>query len=68
MGKSIAKGTKYKGEVLLEEFPEKFNDKFDNNKKHLDEMKDLKLSKVTRNILAGYICRLAKRKEAEKLN
>jgi ribosomal protein S17E len=67
MGKSIAKKIKYEGEVLLEEFPEKFGDKFDNNKKSLNTMQDLKLSKTNRNILAGYIVRLAKRKEADKL-
>jgi ribosomal protein S17E len=67
MGKSVAKGLKYKGEVLLEEFPDKFNDKFENNKKQLDEFPELKLSKVTRNLLAGYIVRLAKRKEANKI-
>ena len=67
MGKSVAKGLKYKGEVLLEEFPERFGKDFAKNKAHLNEIKDLHLSKVTRNILAGYIIRLAKQKEAEKL-
>ena len=67
VGKSVAKGLKYKGEVLLEEFPDRFNDKFDNNKKKLDEIPELQLSKVNRNVLAGYIVRLAKRKEADKL-
>jgi ribosomal protein S17E len=67
MGKSVAKQLKYKGEVLLEEFPAKFGTDFVKNKRSLDEIKDLKLSKSTRNILAGYIVRLAKRKEATKL-
>ncbi|MFA5931195.1 MAG: 30S ribosomal protein S17e [archaeon] len=67
MGKSVAKGLKYKGEVLLEEFPAKFSKDFVKNKRSLDEIKDLHLSKSTRNILAGYIVRLAKRKEATKL-
>ncbi|MFA6064782.1 MAG: 30S ribosomal protein S17e [archaeon] len=67
MGKSVAKGLKYKGEVLLEEFPDRFNDKFENNKTKLNEIKDLPLSKSTRNILAGYIVRLAKRKKAAEL-
>jgi len=67
MGKSVAKGLKYKGEVLLEEFPDRFNDKFENNKQKLREIKDLPLSKSTRNILAGYIVRLARRKKAEAL-
>jgi ribosomal protein S17E len=67
MGKSVAKGLKYKGEVLLEEFPDRFNDKFENNKQKLNEIKDLPLSKSTRNTLAGYIVRLAKRKKANEL-
>ena len=67
MGKSVAKQLKYKGEVLLEEFPERFGSDFVKNKRSLDAIKDLKLSKSTRNILAGYIVRLAKRKEATKV-
>lgn len=67
MGKSVSKSLKYKGEVLLEEFPDKFGKDFVKNKRELDVLKDLQLSKVTRNILAGYIIRLAKQKEADKL-
>ncbi|MEI7961000.1 MAG: 30S ribosomal protein S17e [archaeon] len=67
MGKSVAKKIKYEGEVLLEEFPAKFGKDFVKNKRSLDEIKELQLSKVTRNVLAGYIVRLAKQKEAEKL-
>jgi len=67
MGKSVAKQLKYKGEVLLEEFPARFGKDFVKNKRSLDEIKDLKLSKTTRNILAGYIVRLAKRAEAVKV-
>jgi ribosomal protein S17E len=67
MGKSVAKKLKYEGEVLLTEFPDKFGKDFVKNKSQLNEIKDLQLSKVTRNVLAGYIVRLAKQKEAEKL-
>jgi ribosomal protein S17E len=67
MGKSVAKGLKYKAEVLLEEFSDKFGKDFAKNKKELDKIPDLKLSKTTRNVLAGYIVRLAKQKEANKL-
>lgn len=67
MGKSVAKKLKYEGEVLLEEFPDKFGKDFVKNKRGLDDFKDLQLSKVTRNVLAGYIVRVAKQKEAEKL-
>ncbi|MFA5125603.1 MAG: 30S ribosomal protein S17e [archaeon] len=67
MGKSVAKQLKYKGEVLLEEFPTKFGMDFNKNKVSLNEITDLKLSKTARNILAGYIVRVAKKKEAAKL-
>ena len=67
MGKSVAKKLKYEGEVLLEEFPDKFGKDFAKNKKGLDGFKDLQLSKTSRNVLAGYMVRLAKQKEAEKL-
>ena len=67
MGKSVAKGLKYKGEVLLGEYPDKFGADFSKNKLSLGEIPELKLSKTTRNILAGYIVRLAKQKEAAKL-
>jgi len=66
MGKSVAKQLKYKGEVLIEEFPDKFGSDFVKNKRSLDAIPDLKLSKTTRNVLAGYIVRLAKRAAAEK--
>ncbi|NMA44407.1 MAG: 30S ribosomal protein S17e [Candidatus Diapherotrites archaeon] len=66
MGKSVSKVLKYKGEVLLREFPEKFGKNFEQNKKELSLM-ELGLSKTTRNIVAGYIVRLAKRKEKEQL-
>ena len=67
LGKSVAKKLKYEGEVLLTEFPAKFGKDFVKNKASLNEMKDLQLSKVTRNVLAGYIVRFAKQKEAETL-
>lgn len=67
MGKSVAKKIKYEGEVLLAEFPDKFGKDFVKNKKSLDTMKELQLSKTTRNVLSGYIVRLAKRQEAEKV-
>ncbi|VVB74310.1 30S ribosomal protein S17e [uncultured archaeon] len=67
MGKSVAKGLKYRGEVLLEEFPEEFGKDFVKNKAALNKIPEMKLSKTTRNILAGYIVREAKKKEAAKL-
>jgi ribosomal protein S17E len=67
MGKSVAKKIKYMSEVLLENFPEKFGDNFEKNKKGFAGM-ELGLSKTTRNVAAGYVVRLAKQKikEAKK--
>lgn len=62
MGKAVSKGLKYRGEVLLKELPEKFGTDFEKNKASLNEI-DLGLSKTNRNVLAGYICRLASKKE-----
>jgi ribosomal protein S17E len=62
MGKSVSKGLKYRAEVLIEELPEKFSKDFEKNKVSLGEM-DLGLSKTNRNVLAGYLVRLATKKE-----
>ena len=62
MGKSVSKGLKYKAEVLIEELPEKFGKDFEKNKESLNAM-SLGLSKSNRNVLAGYLVRLAARKE-----
>ncbi len=62
MGKAVSKGLKYRGEVLLRELPEKFGSDFEKNKASLDEI-ELGLSKTSRNVLAGYIVRLASKKE-----
>ena len=62
MGKSVSKGLKYRGEVLIKELPDRFGDNFEKNKLALNKM-DLGLSKTSRNVLAGYIVRLAARKE-----
>jgi ribosomal protein S17E len=62
MGKSVSKGLKYRGEVLLKELPERFGKDFEKNKTELDAI-ELGLSKTSRNVLAGYIVRLASKKE-----
>jgi len=62
LGKSVAKGLKYRAEVLLKEFPDKFSADFEKNKRGLDTM-ELGLSKTSRNVVAGFMVRLAKRKE-----
>ena len=62
LGKSVLKGLKYRSEVLLREFPDKFGKDFEKNKASLEPM-ELGLSKVSRNIVAGYITRLAEKQE-----
>ncbi|MBT4191790.1 MAG: 30S ribosomal protein S17e [Candidatus Diapherotrites archaeon] len=62
MGKSVSKGLKYRAEVLIAELPEKFSEDFDKNKDSLNEI-ELGLSKTNRNVLAGYLVRLAAKKE-----
>lgn len=62
MGKSVAKGLKHRAEVLLREMPTQFGNDFEVNKKSLNGL-DLGLSKTSRNVLAGYIVRLASKKD-----
>ena len=64
MGKSVAKGLKYRAEVLLTELPDRFGMDFSKNKLALNAL-PLGLSTTSRNIVAGYIVRLAKQKEEE---
>ncbi|MEK6959234.1 MAG: 30S ribosomal protein S17e [archaeon] len=66
MGLSVSKGLKYRSEVLLEEFPENFGMNFQKNKEELNKL-PLGLSKTSRNVVAGYITRLANKKEQEAL-
>ncbi|MBT4870835.1 MAG: 30S ribosomal protein S17e [Candidatus Diapherotrites archaeon] len=63
MGKAVSKGLKYRAEVLLRELPDKYGKDFEKNKASLNEL-ELGLSKTHRNILAGYIIRLAVRAES----
>jgi len=65
MGKAVSKGLKYRAEVLIKELPDKFGKDFEKNKLSLNEL-PLGLSKTNRNIVAGYIVRLAEK--AEKNN
>ena len=62
MGKAVSKGLKYKAEVLLRDIPDKFGKDFEKNKLSLGEL-ELGLSKTNRNVLAGYIVRLASKTE-----
>ncbi len=66
LGKAVSKALKFKAEVLLKEFPEEFDESFEKNVSSLKKMSELLLSKSDRNVLAGYIGRLATK--VKKLN
>ncbi len=63
MGKAVPRGIKTRAVFLMEEFPDKFSKDFEHNKNVLEEV-GAKFFKVTRNLIAGYITRKVKEKEA----
>lgn len=52
---------------LIEKFPNKFSDNFEENNKILSEIPDLEMEKKIKNSVAGYITRLVKKQKQEKL-
>ncbi|HOD89980.1 MAG TPA: hypothetical protein PKK56_02795 [archaeon] len=65
MGKAVSNITKRKAEVIISEFKEELSTDFEKNKKFLKDMK-LPLSKLTINLMAGYITRAMKKEIKEK--
>lgn len=65
MGKVKPRYIKSIAQKLLEMYPDKFSDKFEDNKKAVAELADLR-SKSVRNKVAGYITRLVKAKKAKE--
>ena len=59
MGKVRSALVKRTARRLLEEYPDKFTDSFEENKRVLMEIADIK-SKKLRNQIAGYIAHLVK--------
>ena len=53
------------GEMLLEKFPDKFNDDFENNKNVILEVMSIESKKI-RNRIAGYITHVIKSREESK--
>lgn len=53
------------GEDLLRQFPDKFCEDFDKNKEVLKDLLEIK-SKKLRNVLAGYITKVMKRKGVKR--
>ncbi|MEK6951646.1 MAG: 30S ribosomal protein S17e [Nanoarchaeota archaeon] len=64
MGRVKTQLTKRLARELMEMYPDKFSDKFDDNKKILDETIDVKSKKI-RNTISGYLVRLTRQKQQE---
>lgn len=65
MGRVKTTLIKRTGEELLQSYPDKFSESFDDNKKSLPEVVELH-SKKFRNVIAGYITRLIRNKQKIK--
>jgi small subunit ribosomal protein S17e len=65
MGRVKPKYIKSLAEKLLEMYPDRFTDKFEENKRAVAELADIP-SKAVRNKVAGYITRLVKRRKAQE--
>ncbi|MEM0369675.1 MAG: 30S ribosomal protein S17e [Pyrobaculum sp.] len=65
MGRVRPRYIKSLGEKLLEMYPDRFSDNFEENKKAVADLADIP-SKTVRNRVAGYITRLVKRRKAQE--
>jgi len=65
MGRVKPKFIKSLAEKLLEAYPDRFTESFEENKKTVAELADIP-SKTVRNKVAGYITRLVKRQKAKE--
>jgi len=65
MGRVKPKFIKSLAEKLLEAYPDRFTESFEENKKAVAELADIP-SKTVRNKVAGYITRLVKRQKAKE--
>jgi small subunit ribosomal protein S17e len=61
MGRIRGKNIKNLAKKLVESYPEKFNDKFEDNKKSLNDLALLR-DKPIRNKVAGYIISVVEKK------
>ncbi|MFH1229067.1 MAG: 30S ribosomal protein S17e [Candidatus Aenigmatarchaeota archaeon] len=61
MGRIRGKNIKNLAKKLVEQYPEKFNNEFENNKKSLNELALLR-DKPVRNKVAGYIINVVRKK------
>lgn len=65
MGKAVSNNIKAKAKIIMNEFSEKVGLDFQENKNFLKKM-NLPLSKLTINLMAGYITRTLKKEHKEK--
>ena len=63
MGNIRTKDIKKASSELVEMYPDKFNDDFENNKQALEELNIRIGTKLMRNKVAGYITRLKVRRQ-----
>lgn len=61
LGKQRSKVLRRKAEEIFKMFPDKFSKDYEKNKKALNEMKIFH-TKIDRNIIAGYMVKLAQEK------
>ena len=65
VGRIKTKLVKRNGEELLKIYPDRFSEDFDDNKKSLPDISEIH-SKKLKNVIAGYITRLVRRKNKSK--
>jgi small subunit ribosomal protein S17e len=63
MGRIRTKWVKGMAKRLIEQYPDKFNNNFEDNKKNLNEL-ELISDKPVRNKVAGYITTIVKKRRA----
>ncbi|NCP72511.1 hypothetical protein GW835_03935 [archaeon] len=65
MGKAVSNSIKAKAKIIMTEFSDKVGIEFETNKNFLKGMK-LPLSKLTINLMAGYMTRTLRKAQEEK--
>jgi ribosomal protein S17E len=65
MGKAVSNSIKAKAKIIMTEFSDKVGTEFEKNKLLLKNM-NLPLSKLTINLMSGYITRTIRKQEKEK--
>jgi len=65
MGKAVSNSIKSKAKIIMTEFKDKVGIEFETNKNFLKDMK-LPLSKLTINLMAGYMTRTLRKEQKER--